>query len=259
MDFSLLLPLSGTWALPIAPHHLTLVLLWLLGELVLPELDLGSPATCMSDLSSQAIQELTSAVQARTLAISGSPPANSSSSADSSPGEWEVIGSESQDVRIGRDPTCSGLKFRIAEDGPGEIPPLLLDIARSKLTAKPSGAEFRARRAFAAGFFLGRVAIETETVYRPAEPVPECKIQHWFFLACPAFSGAARFTTRTDLGRAVEGDLKNSVYEAFASQTKVEIFCAGASAPLPALRTWRKPESSSSRRGIPASSSGSRR
>lgn len=222
------------------------------------ELDLGSPATCMSDPSSQAIQELTSAVQARTLAISGSPPANSSSSADSSPGDWEVIGSESQDGRIGRDPTCSGLKFRIAEDGPGEIPPVLLDIARSKLTAKPPGAEFRAGRAFAAGFWA-RVATEIETVYRPAEPVPECKIQHWVVLACPAFSGAARFTTRTDLGRAVEGDLKNSIYGAFASQTKVEIFCAGASAPLPTLRAWRKPESSSSRRGIPASLSGSRR
>ena len=189
------------------------------------------------------------------LPLLNSPSGPSAFSAESSPGDWEVIGTESQDARIARDSFCAGVKGRAAEEGPGPIPPVLLDIARSKLTSKPPGADFRAKRAFVAGFWA-RVAIDTDTPYVQADPLPECKIQHWIVLACPSFEGAARFTTRTDFGRAIEGDTRNSVYEAFASQTELEIFCAGASAPLPALRTWRKPRSNSSRMGMPASSSG---
>ena len=238
------------------PFHLAHHWSWV--ELVPPEPVLAFLAICMSDPSAQAIQELTSAVQALTLAISGQNTAAQPASADSSPGDWEVIGTESQDVRVARDTHCTSVKHRTAEEGPGEIPPILLDIARNKLTAKPPGADFRARRAFNAGFWA-RIAIDTDTQYSPAEPIPECRIQHWVVLACPAFGGSARFTTRTDFGRAIEGDPSNSVFEAFASQTEVEIFCAGASAPFPALRTWRKPVSSSSARGTQASSSGARR
>ena len=94
----------------------------------------------MSDPSTQAISELTSAVQALTLAISRQVPSDPASSTDSSPGDWEVIGTETQNVHIALDSECVGVKHRGAEEGPGEIPPILLDIARSKLTAKPPGA-----------------------------------------------------------------------------------------------------------------------
>ena len=245
----------GTWTCTTDPPLIHLLSLWFWGGQGLLDPGLDLPDTCMSDSSAQAIAELTSAVQALTLAISGQATSATASSADSTPGDWEVIGSESQDVRIALDSKCVEVKQRAAEEGPGEIPPILLDIARSKLTAKPPGADFRAKRAFTAGFWA-RVAVNTSTPYRQADPVPGCKIQHWVVLSCPAFEGAARFTTRTDFGRAIEGDLHNSVYETFASQTELEIFCAGASAPLPALRTWRKPMSSSSRMGMPASSSG---
>lgn len=151
---------------------------------------------------------------------------------------------------------CIQVGQRVAEEGPGPIPPILLDIARSKLSSKPPGAEYRALRAFRAGFWA-KIAVDTNTVYKPIDPVPELKPRHWIVLACPAFSGAARFTARVDFGRAIEGDVRNSVFESFASQTELEIFCAGASAPLPALKTWRKQPSSSLARGIPASSSGS--
>ena len=212
----------------------------------------------MSDQSSQAIQDLTAAVQALTLAISGqasSPPSETRSEA--SAGDWEVVGSDPQDIRISGDFECSRVSHRGAEEGPGEIPPILLDIAKSKLSSKPPGAEFRALRAFRAGFWA-RIAVDTHTPYTQADPVPECRVRYWIVLSCPAFSGAAWFNTRSDFGRAIEGDIRNSVFESFASQTEIEIFCAGASAPLPALRTWRSQASSSSRRGTQASSSGPR-
>ncbi len=248
----------GSWKHLVPFVALILVLLWSWGELGLSDPGLDLPDTCMSDQSSQAIQDLTAAVQALTLAISGqasSPPSETRSEA--SAGDWEVVGSDPQDIRISGDFECSRVSHRGAEEGPGEIPPILLDIAKSKLSSKPPGAEFRALRAFRAGFWA-RIAVDTHTPYTQADPVPECRVRYWIVLSCPAFSGAAWFNTRSDFGRAIEGDIRNSVFESFASQTEIEIFCAGASAPLPALRTWRSQASSSSRRGTQASSSGPR-
>ena len=212
----------------------------------------------MSDrASSSDIRGLTSAIRALTLAVSGQSQENPSpAGSESTEGDWSVVGVEEQDIRIASDLNCIQVGQRVAEEGPGPIPPILLDIARSKLSSKPPGAEYRAQRAFRAGFWA-KIAVDTNTVYKPIDPVPELKPRHWIVLACPAFSGAARFTARVDFGRAIEGDVRNSVFEAFASQTELEIFCAGASAPLPALKTWRKQPSSSLARGIPASSSGS--
>ena len=255
VDLLLLLQYFGFWTSHFALQPFHLVHHWSWVEPGPSEPDRVCLAICMSDLPSQAIQELTSAVQALTLAISGQSPSAQPSSADSSPGDWEVIGTETQDIRVAKDIHCTSVKHRTAEEGPGEIPPILLDFARNKLTAKSPGPEFRARRAFNAGFWA-RIAIDTDTAYSLAEPIPECRIQHWIVLACLAFGGSARFTTRSDFGRAIEGDPRFSVYEAFASQTELEIFCAGASVPLPALRTWRKPVSSLSARGTQASSSG---
>lgn len=240
-------------------HHYLLVPLESWGELGLPEFILGCQVTCMSDQASSAdIRGLTSAIQALTLAVTGRPaePASPAGS-ESTVGDWSVVGVEAQDIRIAEDSRCAQVRFRGVEEGPGEIPPILLDIARSKLSSKPPGAEFRALRAFRAGFW-SKAAIATSTVYRPIDPVPELKARHWIVLACPAFPGTARFTSRSDFGRAIEGDIENSVFEVFASQTELEIYCAGASVPLPALKTWKKQASSTSARGIPASSSGTR-
>ena len=144
----------GSWKHLVPFVALILVLLWSWGELGLSDPGLDLPDTCMSDQSSQAIQDLTAAVQALTLAISGqasTPPSESRS--ETSAGDWEVVGSDAQDIRISRDFECSRVSHRGAEEGPGEIPPILLDIARSKLSSKPPGAEFRALRAFRAGFW----------------------------------------------------------------------------------------------------------
>ncbi len=221
-----------------------------------PGFDLDCRVTCMSDSSSSAaIRELTSAVQALTLAIASRPEPVSGVDSEVSEGDWSVVGTEVQDIRIAQDFDCRSVQHRGIEEGPGEIPPVLLDIARSRLSSKKPGAEFRAQRAFRAGFWA-KAAVDTNTCYRPEDPIPECRPRYWVVLACPAFEGAAWFTSRSDFGRAIEGDVKNSVFEAFASQTEIEIFCAGASAPLPPLKTWKKPASSSLTRGILASSSG---
>lgn len=133
----------------------------------------------MSDSASAAdIRGLTSAIQALTLAVTGQPAeASSPAVSESSAGDWSVVGVESQDIRIAADPRCGEVRRRVCEEGPGEIPPVLLDIARSKLSSNPPGADFRARRAFRAGFWA-RVAIDTSTIYRPIDPVPELKARH---------------------------------------------------------------------------------
>ena len=184
------------------------------------------------------------AIRALTLAVSGQSQENSSpAGSESTVGDWSVVGVEEQDIRISSDLNCIQVGQRVAEGGPGQIPPILLDIARSKLSSKSPGANFRAQNPFRAGFWA-KIAVATSTVYQPIGPVPELKARHCIVLACPAFSGAARFTSRADFGRAIEADIKNSVFESFASQTELEIFCAGASVPLPALKTWRKQTSS---------------
>ena len=162
------------------PFHLAHHWSWV--ELVPSEPVLACLATCMSDPSAQAIQELTSAVQALTLAISGQNTSAQPSSADSSPGDWEVIGTESQDIRVARDTHCTSVRQRTAEEGPGEIPPILLDIARNKLTAKPPGADYRARRAFNAGFWALQLTPTFLTPLQSQFPSAGSNIG-WFLLA----------------------------------------------------------------------------
>lgn len=207
----------------------------------------------MSEPASSAdIQGLTQAVRQLSVAISGQSPEPAT---PSSQGGWSLVGEESVDIRFREDTECIASSHRVAEEGPGQIPEVLLRFAESRLTAKRPGAAFRAQRAFEAGFWA-RIAVATDTPYQQRDPLPGFKIGHWIVLRCSAFEGRAWFTDRVDFGRAIEQDTANCVFESFASQTELEIFCAGASVPVPVLRTWRKQRSSVSKTGTQASSSG---
>ena len=207
----------------------------------------------MSEPASSAdIQDLTQAVRQLSIAITGQGP---DPATPSSPGGWSLVGEESVDVRFREDVDCVASSHRVAEEGPGRIPEVLLRFAESRLSAKHPGAAFRAQRAFEAGFWA-RIAVATDTPYQQRDPLPGFKIGHWIVLRCSAFEGRAWFTNRVDFGRAVERNFANCVFESFASQTELEVFCAGASVPVPVLRTWKKPGSSVSRTGTQASSSG---
>lgn len=204
------------------------------------------------------ISELTAAVRALTLAI-GSPGSQPSVVESSSPlGDWELIGEEITDFRLEQDTEVRIAASRVLDDGPGPTPQILIDHATRKLSARHPGVETRARRAFVAGYWA-RIALDTETLYRQADPIPPLKYYYWVVLSCPAFEGAALFRDRVDFGRAIEQDVENSVFEAFPSFTEVEIFCAGANRPVPRLASWRRRQSSTSQTARPASSSGAPR
>ena len=214
---------------------------------------LDSRATCMSDPPPSAadITQLTSAVRELSLAITAASPSVLEPSTP--PGDWELIGEEISDFRLEQDTQVRVAASRVLEDGPGPTPQI--DHATRKLSARHPGIDVRARRAFVAGYWA-RIALDTDTPYRLADPIPPLKYYWWVVLKCPAFEGAALFRDRRDFGRAIENDTDNCVYEAFPSFTEVEIFCCGANRPVPRLAAWRKRHSASSRTVSHPSSSG---
>lgn len=210
--------------------------------------------------SESSISELTSAVRALTLALGASPASTPTQVLEppTPPGDWELVGEEISDFRLEQDTEVRVAASRVSDEGPGPTPQILIDHATRKLSARHPGVETRARRAFEAGYWA-RIALETETIYRQADPIPPLKYYYWVVLCCPAFEGAALFRDRADFGRAIEGDVENSVFEAFPSFTEVEIFCCGANRPIPRLASWRRRQSNTSQTARAASSSGGRR
>ena len=205
--------------------------------------------------SSAEITQLTSAVRELSLAISAAAP--SVLEPTTPPGDWELIGEEISDFRFVEDTQVREASFRVVDDGPGPTPQILIDHATRKLSARHPGVDVRARRAFVAGYWA-RIALDTDTPYRLADPIPPLKYYWWVVLKCPAFEGAAVFRDRVDFGRAIENDVDNCVYEAFPSFAEVEIFCCGANRPVPRLAAWRRRHSVSSRTVSHPSSSGGR-
>ena len=206
----------------------------------------ASEATCTSDPSNQdkLVRDLTSAVENLSLAaetlsrhvVQGSS-ATSSTVAVPVPvaeqySDWEVVEEASfPNPRVAQD-IASALNLRAIEEGPPEIPPACLDLARRRLTSVSVGAEQRARRAFKSGFW-SKAAIDTVTKYTPDEPLADLKVCHWIVLRSgdrPPF----RVANRADLLKLTEKDY-DIVCETFASLAEVQIYCLGAQAPVPPL------------------------
>lgn len=162
------------------------------------------------------ITQLTSAVRELSLAISAAAPTVLEPSTP--PGDWELIGEEISDFRLEQDTQVRVAASRVLDDGPGPTPQILIDHATRKLSARHPGVDVRARRAFVAGYWA-RIALDTDTPYRLADPIPPLKYYWWVVLKRPAFEGAALFRDRVDFGRAIENDVDNCVYEAFPSFT----------------------------------------
>ena len=220
------------------------------------DLSAGRPAfrdICMSDrVSSQDITNLTAAVRDLALAIR---PATGET--ESSLSDWELLGEEFTDCRAAADPDCQAVGRRHLEEGPGPLPGYCLDLACRKLSLSlHAGPLVRADRAFFAGFFANK-AVECHCPYRPETPLQGLHVCHQVNLRRSEFSGPVRFTSRADFERAVRSD-DQAVFESFASQTELEIFCIGANCPVSSLGVWKSRQSSVSRRGNQASSSGMR-
>lgn len=137
---------------------------------------------------------------------------------------------------------CLYSRFQNLEEGPGPVPDFVWDFCRARLTAKPPGINLRVESAFRAGFW-SKVAIETDTIYEAREPLEFTTKRHWVVLRS-SFEDSFRTTTWRDVGRICDPDDSLLIVEAFESFTEVEVFCLGASRPIPSLRSCSRLSSS---------------
>ena len=199
--------------------------------------------TCMSDRAStdDIVRDLTSAI--RNLSIAAGQLSSHVSSSSTSPSltadpEWEVIEEECAPYPTLAAELARRSIVRGIEDGPLPTPPACLDLARRRLTSVSVGPDRRAHRAFRAGFWSA-ASIQTSTPYQPEEDLPDLKISHWVVLKSSRTPPAFRVTSRRALVALAEGDT-DLVVEKFASLAEVQIYCLGASAPVPPLLRCRK-------------------
>ena len=129
---------------------------------------------------------------------------------------------------------CLQQRYRDFGEGP-QLPDFALRFAQEKLSEKPPGSQKRARDAHWAGFWA-KVAIDTCTTFHEKCLTPSGKISHWVVLR--ASRGAAfRTTTKRDLEALCDTKSETLVLGTFESLCEVEIFCLGAQAPIPPLKT----------------------
>ena len=171
----------------------------------------------MSDSEvAKALQDLTRAVQALTIASGTSSTAQSSGSVS----EWELIAAEAS-----------------SPNNPVELPEAVLHLVKSRLSAKEPGAEERARRAFEAGVRAAR-SLASGDRYLCETPLSGHAIGQWVVLRCGDLS-PFRTQTKTDFRLLTQGS-KNLVAEAFPSLCEVQVFCIGAQCEVPELQKWKK-------------------
>eukprot|EP00438_Fugacium_kawagutii_P023076 Skav201174 [mRNA] locus=scaffold65:780532:781143:- [translate_table: standard] len=108
------------------------------------------------------------------------------------------------------------------------LPFELLVLGSQRLSNKAPGVEVRCQSAYSAGV-AARTAIEEERRYEPRSKIPGLKNRHWVALS-DSFRTCNQETVRRLCGRGRDPIL---ILETFDSLTEVEIFCSGASVPLP--------------------------
>lgn len=169
----------------------------------------------MSDSEvAKALQDLTKAVQALTIA------SGAASSSHSEASSWEVIPPDPAPV-----------------SAEAELPEAVIHLAKSRLSAKEPGAEARTRRAFEAGTRAAK-SLGSGDTYLPEQPLVGHADCQWVVLRCgdkPPF----RTQTRSDFRSLTQG-CKNLVFEAFPSLCEVQVFCLGAQCEVPELQKWKK-------------------
>jgi hypothetical protein len=137
---------------------------------------------------------------------------------------------------------CVYNRFRGPEEGPSSVPAFVWEHCRERLSTKPPGISTRVDSAFCAGFW-SRVAIDTETTYRPREPLQFTTKRHWVVLRS-SFEDSFRTITWRDVGRICDPDDPKVIVEAFESFAEVEVYCLGAASPIPSLRSCSRTSSS---------------
>ena len=155
-------------------------------------------------------------------------------------GECWVLVEDSEKLPAGYSDPRS---YRIVEDGPGPTPPALVSLGRNRLTGVDPGFEARVRRAYVAGFWAW-AAIQTQTEYSPADPIPLpdsrfLVLRSW---TCDPKKIRVPFQVerKSDL-KLILGDLSapGAIVQGFASLTEVQVFCGGACIEVPAFYQWK--------------------
>ena len=211
---------------------------------------LGFVATCMSDRS---LAQLTFAIERLILStdrlssqierLVSSQPSSSSQhtgpSVSTEPEGRQLLPSLDELSRVPFPDKfelhCLTARYRDIEEGPGPTPDFCLKAASDRLSNKAPGTAARAKEAFAAGFWT-HTAIQTCTAYHPRELFAGTKKQHWVVLRS-TFSEPFRTCTWRDVQKICDTNHADFVCETFESITEVEIYCFGAQAPVPSLRS----------------------
>ena len=144
--------------------------------------------------------------------------------------EWEVIEAPTVPCPEVFPEQTRALSFRCAEDGPPPLPDSLKQLAERRLSSVGIGASARATRAFQAGFWAA-VARDTCTTYYSLVPLGEIKLAHFVCLQCR--HGEPFRTTTSGLFARLCVERGAIVSESFGSLTELQLFCLGASVPIP--------------------------
>ena len=125
--------------------------------------------------------------------------------------------------------------FSGVESGPPTVPAILFEFAEEKLQLGEPQLSSRVKRAFDLGFWAS-VAIDCHTNFESDTSVPGEVVAHWVILRSP-YNYPFRVNSFNDLVKFVDIRDTKIVFQSFATQTEVELFCCGAGKPVPEL--WR--------------------
>lgn len=125
---------------------------------------------------------------------------------------------------------------RTALDGPPELPPGILEIAASVSWEEGQG-ELRVKRAFEAGFWA-RLLVKAG-IAQTYPVIISAPASHFVVLRAAGLGAYARFKSKADFDSFVACSVSGNslVASGFARLEELEVFCIGASIPLPALYT----------------------
>ena len=188
----------------------------------------------MSSELTTAIQDLTAAVHQLTLATQ-----SLQSAITPSPGSCgsdyliEEIAPSYEPDRLGE--VQAVLSYHTPELGPLELPFWLPGHIHKKFGVSELGLEPQLLRVFSAGFWA-KYSLDTHVDFEAERPLPGSVVGHWVVLRSP-YKVPFRVNNFGDLKAFIHTEDKSVIVQGLQSIWEVEVFCLGATIPVPAL--WR--------------------
>lgn len=134
-------------------------------------------------------------------------------------------------------PHCNSLRFRGADEGPPEVPDFCLDLVWGKLGLSGEALRTKTASAFVAGFWA-RAALDCHIPYSRRSVSDAGDIVRHIVVFRSTHCSSFRVTCWQDLTDLCDVTDSTIIYETFSSFTEVQVFCAGASLEIPALKRW---------------------